>query len=134
MKKLSPFDPVLITKAYFPQFIHTPDQINYGQCFEWAIYAHDTFKGIELYDITIHAFVKHGGKYYDSERPQGEKDWHDLPACSPDRDTMSMITPLRKYTRSSFITRWNTQTFRFNTSWQQMTDNVKKVLKAANGK
>jgi len=40
------------------------------------------FEGVELWSIGAHAFIKYQGKFYDSERLQGEEDWRDLPACN----------------------------------------------------
>ena len=133
MKKLSPFNPQLITEAYFPQFVKTPDQINYGQCFEWALYAYDTFEQLELFDVGIHAFVRYNSKFYDSERLKGVKDWQDLPAADLKRDVFGDFIPLTKYSRQEFVNTWRTQPMRFGTSWEEMSANVEKVLKANAG-
>lgn len=127
MKKLEQFNPKLITEHFFPQYLAAPEQINYGQCFMWAYLSHQVFAGCAIYDVGIHAFIKHRGKFYDSERLDGVEDWEDLPATH-EPDIGYRRTPLQKYTAHSFKDKWFSQTWRFNVSWSEMDAWAKKLI------
>jgi hypothetical protein len=79
MRKLTPFRPQVITWNFFPYDINSPEDINKGRCFVWAYLAFKVFKGVRLYRTSIHAFVKHGSRFYDSETPRGVKSSELLP-------------------------------------------------------
>lgn len=119
MKKLTQFKPQLITDTFFSDV--EPDVINQGRCFVWSYLAYKAFKGVELYDTNVHAFVRYKGKYYDSERPNGEKNWWDLPA-----NKYASAAPTKRR-MGEFRIRWVSQTHRFQTTWQEIDDQVKKV-------
>lgn len=74
------FDPGFVTEEFFPN--KDVRQINCGSCFLWAYAAWKLFDGVELWSISSHAFVKYGDKFYDSEMPQGTKDWTKLRATN----------------------------------------------------
>jgi hypothetical protein len=82
-KMAGPLDVAFINRTLFP---HHQDvsEINKGECFLWAYYAYRLYNNLELWDMGSHAFVrdKVSGKFYDSERPQGEENWKDLPATN----------------------------------------------------
>lgn len=78
MKKLPHFKASFVTETFFSH-IHR-DRINRGHCFAWAYIAFNLFEGVEIWDTDSHAFVKYQGKFYDSDKPEGEEDWKDLPA------------------------------------------------------
>jgi hypothetical protein len=119
MKKLTQFRPQLITETFFSDV--KPNRINHGQCFIWAYLAYKSFKGVELYDTNCHAFVRYNGRYYDSERPKGEKNWYDLPANKHAFDVPT------KRKMGEFRSRWHSQTGRFETTWQEIDTKVKKI-------
>lgn len=58
-------------------------EINEGGCFEWAtevfaLVQHAKIVG-KWHSGGYHAFIQFRKKYYDSETPQGVKDWRRLP-------------------------------------------------------
>lgn len=83
-------DARLITRRYFGDF-EDPSVINSGWCFVWAWMARLHFgTGAGLCWVSEvyrgreggrgHAFIKHGRRYYDSDRPDGVTRFADLPA------------------------------------------------------
>ena len=83
MTRLKKFQPELVTPLFLEaRFRHNPAAINKGNCMQWAYMAYRMFEGVQLWDICSHAFIKVQGKFYDSERLEGESDWKDLPACN----------------------------------------------------
>lgn len=81
MQKLRQFIPELVTESFPEEDLRNdPKQINKGLCMRWAYMAYQMFEGVELWYIANHAFIRYQGKFYDSERLQGEEDWKDLPA------------------------------------------------------
>ncbi len=111
-RKLSgPIDGDMITREFFPMNVNKPEFINYGDCMKWAYIAHALYEGVELYSNKHHAFVKQGGKFYDSESPNGTRDWVSMGCNSRmfqayhyDR-TDSGIKP-KKQDMGQFQTRW----------------------------
>lgn len=84
MKKLNgPLDVGFINRTFFSDY-YDVSVINQGECFRWAYIAYRLYNDVELWDIPSHAFVrsKTTGLYYDSETPDGEVDWRDLPATN----------------------------------------------------
>lgn len=124
MKKLVHFKPSLITKEFFPGY-RDVSVINEGECFIWAYLAHLIFLDVELWDVSCHAFVKHRGRYYDSEVLKGSPDWQDLPA------TEDANGPPRKHTADSFKRSWGRNPAWFNTSYTQIESRARKVLRHA---
>lgn len=114
VKKLPDFKASFITETFFPDT--DPSDINCGQCFQWAYLAFSLFDGVELYDLPHHAFVKYKGKYYDSECPEGEEDWRELPACNWGLWFDSPVP----HTPASFKREWRSQVRRFKTSWDAL--------------
>lgn len=58
------------------------EAINEGGCFEWAtevLSMVDCKIVARTYGGGYHCFVEHRKRYYDSETPQGVKDWRCLP-------------------------------------------------------
>lgn len=135
--KLKRFQPKLITAVFFPYYVNCPEVINQGLCWEWAWLARKTFKDVELWDICEHAFVRHGNKFYDSERLLGEKDWQDLPSANMGADYLvcegceacyreAGAAPLFEW---QFMNHWRLQAKRFHTSWQQLNRAAQQELR-----
>lgn len=102
MRKLSgPIDASLITKEFFPGHVGHEDNINCGQCMEWAYIAYRLYEDVELYSNHCHAFVKQGGKYYDSESPNGSRSYRGL-KCNQ----MCGMKYAEKQTLREFQTSW----------------------------
>lgn len=83
MRRLSgPLDVKFINKTFFPKDYKRPSLINQGRCFLWAYIAWRLYRNLKLCDMGSHAFVqsKKTKKFYDSQRPKGERSWKDLPA------------------------------------------------------
>jgi len=56
--------------------------INDGNCLLWAVLARRHCRRAKLLKVThfgLHAFVKIGDRFFDSETPSGVRDWRDLP-------------------------------------------------------
>lgn len=77
-----PLDVRFINRTFFPDDLDSTADINKGRCWLWAYIAFRLYKKVELWSFGTHAFVKFEGRFYDSERPIGEEDWKDLPACN----------------------------------------------------
>lgn len=128
MKKLIQFQPEIVTSTFFPNI--SPEVINHGRCFQWAYFTYLLFEGVTLYDMECHAFVKHGNKFYDSERPKGELDWKDLPATNFGEGCRCYACKdgIHRHTPRSFRQEWLIQEQRFKLSWKSMEEQVKKFL------
>jgi len=73
-----------ITKKYFPQL--SPQQINLGNCYNWALVAYTNYNNSNLFtwaDGGGHAFVKIGSKYFDAQSPCGVSHWSSLESFKP---------------------------------------------------
>lgn len=127
MKKLEHFNPSLITETFFPQYVDTPQMINYGQCFQWSYLCHQVFAGCGLWCVGTHAFIKRHHNFYDSETLQGTPDYLDMPANNA---APWMRQPLHKHLRHSFMTEWVSQTIRFNTSWGELDKQATKLIRS----
>lgn len=125
MKKLSKFDPQFITDTFFPQFKGRPNEINYGQCFQWAYLARQLYSGIELWDLKYHAFVKYKGKFYDSETPNGIKDWRKLPIIKL-YDTQSGA---QKSNELKFKINWGNARKNFGLKWLVMQKQAREIIR-----
>jgi hypothetical protein len=94
--KLSHFNPAAITEIHFPHTVI--ESINYGRCFIWAYLCYSTFDNVELWTTDWHAFVKHNGKFYDSEVPNGIEDWKLLPTCA----RFCLMSPAHYYQQNAY--------------------------------
>ncbi len=76
-----------------------PEDINYGDCWIWAVIANKVIKHSKLYESINsclgHAFIKIGQCYFDSEEHFGVKNWMDLPFFKRENDN-SFILKLTK--------------------------------------
>jgi hypothetical protein len=136
--KLVPFQPAIVTAAYFPSYLNTPEKLNEGRCWQWAYLAHKTFKDVELWDICDHAFVRYRNKFYDSERLFfGEMDWRDLPAAStgwsdylvcPECEAGNREPGAAHLLEWQFKNHWTYQTRRYNTTWEELDRLAQKEL------
>ena len=122
MKKLSQFKPSLVTKEFFPEYKDV-SVINEGECFIWAYLAHLLFLDVEIWFNDCHAFVRHRGRFYDSERLKGSLDWADLPA------TEGGGVP-KRYSIKDFRHEWTTQPKRFGTTWEEIEGRARKLLRS----
>lgn len=143
LPKLEHFQPTIITPTFFPAYLNKPQDINHGLCWEWAWLAHKTFKNVELWDICAHAFVRYQNKFYDSERLLGEANWEDLPAanfgmqyylqpchtCQTHGGRENGNNEASPLTETQFQCHWNSQTTRFNTSWDQLNRMAQQELR-----
>lgn len=71
------FNGNFISRHFYPNYFRSwVNQINRGECYDWAYYAHRLF-GLELWTTDWHAWVKEvhtaGNRHYDSESPNGVK-------------------------------------------------------------
>lgn len=135
-RKIEPFQPMLVTAAFFNSYLNNPNQINQGRCWQWAYLAHKMFKGVELWDICEHAFVRYQNKFYDSERPQGEEDWRDLPASNfgmceqcPECEACGREWGLAQLSESQFRYHWQSQTKRYNITWADLDRMAQRELR-----
>ncbi len=133
MKKLDrPLDVEFINKTFFPDY-QDVSVINQGECFLWAYIAFKLYKNLELWDMGAHAFVrsKFDKKFYDSERPKGEKNWKDLPATNFGAGCGCPICqkPAKPYrTVTRFKQRWTGMTMRHGVKWPEVDAKIKQVL------
>ena len=72
-------DGSLITENFFPDYINHRHNINQGLCMKWAYIAFLLYEDVVLYSNNVHAFVKQGGLFFDSEVPNGVSYWQHLP-------------------------------------------------------
>lgn len=121
MKKLQSFKPSLVTKEFFSDYKDV-SVINEGECFIWAYLAHHIFIDVELWYNSSHAFVKHRGRFYDSETLKGSPDWADLPA------TEGGGIP-RKVSVNGFQEGWKGQPKWYGTSWAKLESQARKLIR-----
>lgn len=73
------FDADFVSATFYCKEFNTGrlDYINQGRCYDWAYYAKRTFhvSNIVLWSTYYHAYVEFEGKFFDSESPQGVKDF-----------------------------------------------------------
>ena len=122
MRKIQKFQAKFVTEFYFPDI--PPNEINWGRCFMWAYLSFHTFKGLELWDCPVHAFIKYKEKFYDSETLRGTDDYRKLPCIASIRRRLSL---------AQFKKEWAAQTDRFSTTWEDLYSQARKVLVQANG-
>ena len=120
-----PLDVRFINDTFFPEYKDV-SVINEGECFLWAYIAFRLYKGVQLWDISTHAFVHFRGRFYDSERPLGEEDWGDLPACN--WGAGSLYTG-RRVSPKEFKHAWRSSARRFKVVWKDVRAQVQKVVK-----
>jgi hypothetical protein len=127
-----------LTTAFLKQYrkrLHTSLDINYGDCFRWAMLAYKLYGG-QLISVTLmvenswegypgqlvsdgsHAFIKLDDKYYDSESPEGVNDWQELKYFS--RLDVSM------YDNWEYEVRWHPSIRSFQRFWYT-TSNISKA-------
>ncbi len=134
MKKLEgPLDVKFINQNFFPEYKDV-SVINQGECFLWAYIAFRLYKNVELWDMGAHAFVRNklDGKFYDSERPQGELDWKDLPATNFGEGCgcLACSKPARSYKSTvKFRSRWTGMVKKFGVKWPEVDAQIRKVLR-----
>lgn len=118
MKKLPHFKASFVTETFFS---HIPqDRINHGHCFAWAYIAFNLFEGVELWDTDNHAFIKYHGKFYDSDRPNGEEDWKDLPACNFGNTVYGRPLEARCQPIEEFKDLWQGNPERYGVTWNEL--------------
>jgi hypothetical protein len=133
MKRLDgPPNVEFINNKFFSHHTRASD-INQGECFLWAYLAYRLYKNVELWDMGAHAFVrdKVTGKFYDSERPQGEEDWKELPAtnwgqgcgCSRCQQPARKFNVARKFRKA-----WIGMTKKHKVQWEAIDLKIKKVI------
>lgn len=142
LRKLEPFQPLIVTAAYFNSYLNAPEKLNEGICWQWAYLAHKTFKDVELWDICDHAFVRYHGKFYDSERPFGEVEWEDLPAanfgqCSwlcSECEKCGRPEGASPLTEKQFRYHWKSQTKKYKITWADLDRMAQRELRRHAGK
>jgi hypothetical protein len=133
MKKLDgPLDVAFINRTFFSDYKDVKI-INEGECFLWAYHAYRLYKDVELWDMETHAFVrsKSTGKFYDSEKPEGEKDWKDLRATNfgVGCGCLSCRRPPRHFiTGGSFRRGWGYMAKKFDVKWNKVHAKIKRVI------
>jgi len=70
------FSASFVTRTFYPyEYKHKcRDEINMGQCYDWAYIAYCLWANVELWTSDYHAWVKVGTKFYDSETFNGDPD------------------------------------------------------------
>lgn len=119
-----PLDVKFINRTFFPGYLDV-SVINEGECFRWAYIAFRLYKGVQLWDISTHAFVLHRGRFYDSERPIGEEDWKDLPAAN---FGVGSDYAARPNSPKTFKREWREPAKRYNVVWKEVRAQVQKVV------
>jgi hypothetical protein len=133
MKKLDgPLDVGFINRTFFSEHTNVAT-INKGECFLWAYLAYRLYKNVELWDMGAHAFVrdKVTGKFYDSERPQGEEDWKDLPATNFGKGCgcHRCKQPARKFrVARKFRYAWRGMAKLHHVRWKKLHQEIKEVI------
>lgn len=120
-----------INKTFFPDYKDVK-VINQGECFLWAYIAFQLYEGVQLWTFGSHAFVKYKGKFYDSERPRGVKDWKDLPATNFGQGCgcWACSKPARRQTVNAFKKpgSWGGSAKRFGVKWSDVRKQVQRVI------
>lgn len=130
MKKLSRFQPVLITKTFFPGIPIA--QINRGQCFKWAYLTYRIFANTELWDMGSHAFIRYRNKFYDSARLNGVSNYIDLPAtnngigCGCER----CRKPAKRAYVPAFKHTWRGCQAKFGVDWDELDRQALKLIQS----
>lgn len=125
MPRLSmPLDVKFINQTFFPEYLDV-SVINEGECFHWAYIAFRLYKGVQLWDISTHAFVQYRGRFYDSERPIGEEDWKDLPAANWGAGSLYTARPISP---KEFKKAWRSSARRYKVVWKDVRAQVQKVV------
>lgn len=127
MKKLSPFSARFVTNTFFPEFKDWTQEINQGLCFEWAYLAHRLYADTELWDVHCHAFIRYKGKFYDSERPDGVYDWHELPATQVCHCKWCAKGP-KLHNELGFKLGWGFARRKYGLNWRKLNAKTDKIL------
>lgn len=106
-----------IKDEFFPKI--SARKINNGNCFNWAyiVYLLLEDKEVSLYsdDEFVHAFVKIGDLYYDSECPTGVNCWEDLPTYQRYPNNYGIVS---EYDLEDFLHGWGM----YGKSWDMLPD------------
>lgn len=124
----------LINKEFFPNDLDDLHHINEGRCWLWAYIAYRLYPEVELWSTGVHAFIRHQGKFYDSERPRGERDFNKLPAnihrsacsCQTCKIPGQMVAP------DQFVTDtwWGRHAWKEDIDFKELDARVEKFLNA----
>lgn len=111
----------MITKFFFPDKVGSEDDINCGDCMVWAYIAFKLYKGVELWDCQCHAFVKQDGKFFDSESPNGIKNYRGLKCNKRCPSTGYGRTNLRQFKKdwSDCEVNWNYWDYKIDDFWAE---------------
>ena len=74
------FSADFINRVFYPLEYSraTLQTINSGRCYDWAYYAYCLWNNVQLWSCDTHAWVHVGEKFYDSESPDGVRDYSQL--------------------------------------------------------
>jgi hypothetical protein len=78
MKLEGKIDGGMITAKFFPDYVGEEYEINQGLCMAWAYVAYFLYEDVFLISNRFHAWAKQGNLYFDSESPEGIKNWKKL--------------------------------------------------------
>jgi len=130
MRKITPFQPHLITPTFFAQYQQDPSVINQGRCFIWAYLAFKLFKSVQLWHTPNHAFVKYQKNFYDSQTLQGVSDWAHLPIHQYRQKTFPKYLLIAiRLSEKEFHFEWGNQLYRFDVSWSGLSEQARQVLR-----
>lgn len=110
-----------IQKEFFP--FQTPKQVNSGSCFNWCYILYLLYPNkVTLYSDSkcVHAFVKIGDLYFDSESPTGVEHWTKLQTYKrwnrwkPEESVLEV----EEFTLNNFIYIWGT----YGRHWDMLED------------
>lgn len=127
MQKLAKFQPALVTKEFFPEFINNPRRINFGRCFIWAYVASQMFENVELWDTDMHAFVRYMGKFYDSETLNGTVEWQELPIVR-DFGYTSASHEASPRSLPDYFSLWEESREQFNVNWSEIDRKIEEIV------
>lgn len=79
-QKFASLDLGVVSTTVFPNL--TPEQINQGHCYNWALAARQYAKKGKIMMDDNHCFLAIDGLYYDASMPQGATDYKQLPVIA----------------------------------------------------
>lgn len=128
MKKLTRFQPSLITERFFAGVPRS--KINKGRCFKWAYLTYLVFDKTELWSMGSHAFIKYRDKFYDAERHVGVLDWRDLPATNDGEGCgcVRCSRPAKREYVPSFKHIWRGCQRHFEVKWEHLEADALKMI------
>lgn len=81
--------------------------INSGDCYLWANLVYHLHSEITLCIADAHAFVRYKNRFYDSDKPQGIKNWENLPTIKNSNFKNNGIPGYKEFkTQKSFADYW----------------------------